>query len=235
MIIDSMPRLRELVSQAPNNTYNSYFNNFIVDFEDNFLMQRKWEIYNTYLESMDQNSWCEFKKKAYDLCELKTTYGWRQLIDLFSEAAAYYYAKNLGCQIINFIPTSNKKSPDIIAQRNNFIFLFEVKKINISDIEINRINNREAICCSGETQKNLMKKIEVTIRKAHEQIISYDSQRKHSHFIFIDIDFDKPLIDPRERFNDIAEYIHLNKIKENLNIEVVLNTVYFFDTLTKQI
>lgn len=148
------------------------------------------EVYEAALHALDLESWVILSKKAHEAFrEKRNTRGKSQFFSLLNEALAYEYLVKEGYSNIRLIADSKKKkTPDISCKLNGKEHCCEVKTINISTEEINRISSGEVFDASiyQNLSKGFIDKLIYTINSAVVQITSYSSYG----LVYVIINFD---------------------------------------------
>src|SRR2546425_12832473 len=116
-----LPRIYELKDTLvdPSQT-DAYFQNFeegLAGYKSKLNAFLKLE---RQLGALDDAAWCDVRgRAAVHLVAPKRTNGrgWQTLFDVFSEARAYAYLRDIGCTGIHFIPRGKTRTPDFGALR----------------------------------------------------------------------------------------------------------------------
>lgn len=146
------------------------------------------------LQGLDDEAWESLKGEA--LPRLKSphpTRGWQELFDTLNEAKGYNHLVRLGCTGIKFVPratTKNVQTPDLRGFAGTTQVLCEVKTINVSDDEANRL----ATGGVGTTQRYLeqpfLDKLSSTIGKAATQLLAFDKDLNSRRIVYVVFNFD---------------------------------------------
>jgi len=194
MYRDKLPRIYELKdlvkdAQSPD----AYFQKFEDTLSINGQKMQKFIELEAALEELDPESWENLKKKATPFLLVRDQRrGWHQLFDTLIEVYGYIYLKNIGCQKISFIPPSETETPDLQGTLGNVFVICEVKRINISDEEIDA--RRNMTVQDGESENSLsqgfFKKLNSALLKARDQLIKFCSDNNSRRIIYIVINFD---------------------------------------------
>jgi len=183
-------RLYELKELGGDNP-DSYFNNL----EE--LLKNQTNCYTSLakdINRLDKDSW-EFLRKecSNDLCNPDEKRGWSQLFNKLNEVKGYIHLLEKGCNNIKFIPKStknNEETPDLEGTSDKVSFLCEVKTINKSDVEIQRVENRECKEVGLHLNEGLRSQLKLVILKAKSQLENYCSDENMERIAYILINND---------------------------------------------
>jgi hypothetical protein len=116
-----LPRLYELKDLLSDPCHpDAYFRNFEDHLEDSgcFATFSGWE---KVLQGLDPAAWLSLEHKvSANVSQMdKKGRGWQQLFDTLGEALAYNFLRQAaGCSIVQFIPESNNRTPDLEGTRD---------------------------------------------------------------------------------------------------------------------
>ncbi len=119
---------------------------------------------------LDENAWDFVKNEvSSDMNQHSDNRGWTQLFNKLNEVKGYIYLTDMGCVKVRFIPTSKKQNvetPDLRGEKDNETYLCEVKTINKSDYEIDRVKKRLDKSISYELNDGLKSQIKNRAQRA---------------------------------------------------------------------
>ena len=147
------------------------------------------------LQGLDDEAWKLLKAEA--LPRLKSphpTRGWQQLFDTLNEAKGYNYLAGIGCTDVKFIPraTTNKvQTPDLRGLLGPSRVLCEVKTINVSDDEANRLATGDVGTTLRYLEQPFFDKLSSTIRTAAIQLLTFDKDLTSRRNVYVVFNFDE--------------------------------------------
>jgi hypothetical protein len=215
--------LRDLIEDpsAPG-AYFQDFDNLVRDHPD---VMQYWFAREEELRGLDVVSWDFLKNEARPyLTRRDQNRGWHQLFTILNQARAYNYLRDIGCSTVQFIPRATLKgeeTPDLEAELNSLTVLCEVKTINISDEEAVARVDFKARTTTGRLEPGFFNKMTSDIKKAKEQMDSYDPRTNVRRIVYLVVNFDDLLGDCKEQhFKQVDQYLAQNKFP---GIEVVFH------------
>ena len=146
------------------------------------------------LQELDAEAWEFLRGEA--LPRLKAqhpTRKWQQLFDTLNEAKGYNYLVSIGCTDIKFIPraiTDKVQTPDLRGFLGTTPVLCEVKTINVSDDEANRLATGGVGTTLRYLEKLFLDKLSSTIRSAAAQLLSFDKDLTSRRIVYVVFNFD---------------------------------------------
>src|SRR4051812_34958241 len=137
-----LPRIYELKDSLVDLSHpDAYFQNFEEGLGEHKSKLDAFQKLERQLAALDDTAWRDVRDRAaVHLVAPKRTNGrgWQALFDVFSEARAHGYLRDIGCTGIQFIPRGKTRTPDLGAMRDGRPLFCEVKTINISQDEAER-------------------------------------------------------------------------------------------------
>jgi hypothetical protein len=146
------------------------------------------------LQGLDAEAWEFLKSEA--LPRLKAahpTRGWQQLFDTLNEAKGYNYLARIGCTGIKFIPRAKKdgiQTPDLRGFSDATTVLCEVKTINVSDDEANRLATGGVGTTRLYLEKPFFDKLSSSICAAATQLLTFDKDFASRRIVYVIFNFD---------------------------------------------
>jgi hypothetical protein len=146
------------------------------------------------LQGLDAEAWEFLKSEAKP--RLKTahpTRGWQQLFDTLNEAKGYNYLARIGCTDIKFIPlatTDKVQTPDLRGFLGATRVLCEVKTINVSDDEVNRLATGGVGTTRLHLKNQFFDKLSSVIRTAASQLLAFDKDLTSRRIAYVVFSFD---------------------------------------------
>jgi hypothetical protein len=146
MYRNQLPRIYELRDMLPNPLpRHAYFRDLDSTLATIPQKLKQFCDVESGLQGLDTAAWIYLKAELVPLLTAKhETRGWQQLFDKLNQAKAYNYLVCIGCTSVRFIPESKRKvqrTPDLEALLQGRKLLCEVKTINVSGDEANRLHN----------------------------------------------------------------------------------------------
>ncbi|MCX5889257.1 MAG: hypothetical protein NTY36_07375 [Deltaproteobacteria bacterium] len=239
MFRNEFPRGYELRDQIKSqDSLNPFWKDLDETFQNPIMgpgKRRKFRPIEAALQSLDSGAWEFLKNKVANLLakwDEKNARGQQQLIDILNEAFAYSFLKSeVGCSDIKFIPQSDingKETPDLEGRLGHIKVISEVKTINISDDEalIRREMSLRFRPRCGQPSCKLEEaffeqKLSKPLKKAKDQIQSYDPSNEARHIVYIIPNFDDMWETQKEEyFQQIDDFLYNNMIN---GIEIVFH------------
>jgi hypothetical protein len=146
------------------------------------------------LQGLDAEAWEFLKGEA--LPRLKAqhpTRKWQQLFDTLNEAKGYNHLARIGCTDIKFIPratTDKVQTPDLRGLLGATRVLCEVKTINVSDDEANRLAGDGVGTTLPYLEQPFLDKLSSTIRTAASQLLAFDKDLASRRIVYVVFNFD---------------------------------------------
>ncbi len=193
-INDELQRISQLRDYSINlNSPNAYFRAG----DDKLTNPSKRQFFvalESELQGLDDEAWKFLKCEA--LPRLKSphpTRGWQQLFDTLNEAKGYNHLARIGCADIKFIPraTANKvQTPDLRGLLGATPVLCEVKTINVSDNEANRLAAGGVGTTLRYLEQPFFDKLSSTICTAATQLLAFDKNLTSRRNVYVVFNFD---------------------------------------------
>lgn len=203
-----LPRVYELKDSVDPSHPDAYFQRFEPSLDEN---ERKLDAFvklERQLTVLDPDAWSDLKGRASVHLISKAREqgrGWQALFDVFSEARAFGYLLETGCEHVSFIKREDTKTPDLMATRDGTQLFCEVKTINVSADQAEkrqRIGRGEFV--SGATSLHVgdkfLNKLTTTLEHAVLQLDSVDPHRGSQRMIFTVVHFDDWIGDYQDRY-----------------------------------
>jgi hypothetical protein len=114
------------------------------------------------LRGLDSDAWDALKDAAAQRLVRTKDRGWQPLFDILNEAKAYNHLVSIGCTSVQFIPRSKRhgeRTPDLQALSNSVITFCEVKTINMSAEEVERLRSGGVGTTLMQVKDGLLNKI----------------------------------------------------------------------------
>jgi hypothetical protein len=219
------PRIYELRDFVPSpHPPGAYFRDLDASLAEISQKRKQYDDIEAELGELDDAAWAFLKEEVRPYVLKKDKHrAWQQLFDILNQAKAYGHLKREGCEDIEFIPRAiadAQQTPDLKAKKGEHVVLCEVKTLNVSKEEIDRM----VIGGVGTTQAKLnsqfLRKLAATLDKADKQMTSYfpgDARRA----VYMIVNFDDRLHEYSGDYRQqIDEFLRLR----NTNVlEVVLD------------
>ena len=148
---------------------------------------------------MDGESWTTLRDKALYYVERRHELrAWEQLFDCLHEASGYYWLKGLGCNQIEFLPTTpGTPQPDLRARFQDSVCLLEVKCINRSDESLRNLTilGRDPVVfrdASYDLPPEFYKKLNSTLDVARTQLNARPESATARKIALLVLGFDPP-------------------------------------------
>jgi hypothetical protein len=216
------PRLSELqVISVRLNSPNAYFQAADTKFTDP-LKRRYFLRIEEDLRSLDPDAWDALRNVAAQRLIRTKDRGWQPLFDALNEAKAYNHLVSIGCTSVKFIPRSKKqggRTPDLQAMSNSVLTFCEVKTINLSAVEIERLRSSGIGTTLLEVEDGLLNKITSDLHNAHDQMNKFYPANDARRIIYMIVNFDNNFDMAWKYQNQVRA--HVDKVRP-LGVEVVL-------------
>src|SRR5262249_7370434 len=121
------------------------------------------------------------------------TRGWHQLFDTLDEAKGYNHLVRIGCTDIEFLPratTNQVQTPDLRGFLGATRVLCEVKTINVSDDEANRLATGGVGTTLRHLKRPFFNKLSSTIGTAATQLLAFDKDLTNRRIVYVVFNFD---------------------------------------------
>jgi hypothetical protein len=171
--------LHELSEQShPDNYFTSVFQHHFA--YDPNLTQMSFGPLERALERLDKEAWGQLIGKALPFVTQKDPRRqWSQLFNHLYEAFGYEWLVEQGYKSIEFVARSDKKSertPELLGKSQTSTAILEVKTVNRSDIEIDRlaIFPPPVLDLTQGLSEGFKRKLLDDIRNAREQLENFD-------------------------------------------------------------
>jgi hypothetical protein len=172
--LHQFPRLNSLYERSDRSDPENYFN--APSFEVNELWPPFLKWVEQHLQRLDNEAWEQLVAKALpEVCRRDPRRGWSQLWSVLHEAMGYALLADRGYTNIRFVDRGDEKTPDLLGESPTSRAIVEVKTVNCSDEDIDRLNSWPPIALdmgSGLSLK-FKEKLEKTIDVARTQLRQY--------------------------------------------------------------
>jgi hypothetical protein len=192
---DELPRISQLRDYSVNlNSLKAYFRG-----DDDKLsnpQKRKFFVaLEQELQGLDPEAWEFLKCEALPRLKARhPTRGWQQLFDTLNEGKGYNFLVRIGCKDIKFIQkTGNSKTPDLQGFLESAWVLCEVKTINVSKDEANRLTNGGVQTKRLYLEKEFFNKLSSDICIAASQLSAFDKDSASRRIVYMIFNFDDRL------------------------------------------
>jgi hypothetical protein len=149
------------------------------------------------LQGLDAEAWEFLKGEALPRLKAQhSTRGWQQLFDTLNEAKGYNYLVRICCKDIKFIPrakTNNVQTPDLRGFLGSAPVLCEVKTINVSEDEANRLATGGVGTTRLYLEKEFFDKLSSVIHAAASQLLAFDKDLTRRRIVYVVFNFDDRL------------------------------------------
>jgi hypothetical protein len=146
------------------------------------------------LQGLDDEAWEFLKSEALPrLKSPRPTRGWQELFDTLNEAKGYNHLARIGCTGVKFVPRATTKkvqTPDLRGFLGTAPVLCEVKTINVSDDEANRLATGGVGTTWLYLEKEFFNKLSLVIRKAASQLLEFDKDLTSRRIVYVVFNFD---------------------------------------------
>jgi hypothetical protein len=146
------------------------------------------------LQELDAEAWQFLKGEVLPRLKARDpTRGWQQLFDTLNEAKGYNYLRRIGCKDIKFIPRANRENvqtPDLQGFLSSVRILCEVKTINVSDNEANRLASGGVGTTLRYLEQPFLDKLVSVIRTAASQLLAFDKDLTNRRIAYVVFNFD---------------------------------------------
>jgi hypothetical protein len=226
MFRSELPRIYELRDLLPAPIpAGAYFQNFDETLASLPQKLKQFRDIEADLQTLDDAAWSYLKGELAPLLVARhDTRGWQQLFDKLNQAKAYACLARSGCTDIRFIPESKvegQRTPDLEAREDGRKVLCEVKTLNVSDDEANRL------LCHGVGQPNdelpgsFFGKLASLLTLPAAQIEAYCSHFESRRMAYVVVNFDDRLHEYADRYRvQLKQFLEHNTPPQ---LEVVLD------------
>jgi hypothetical protein len=149
------------------------------------------------LQGLDAEAWEFLKGEALPRLKAQhSTRGWQQLFDTLNEAKGYNYLVRIDCKDIKFIPRSkanNVQTPDLRGFLDSAQVLCEVKTINVSEDEANRLATGGVGTTRLYLEKEFFDKLSSVIHTAASQLLAFEKDLTSRRIVYVVFNFDDRL------------------------------------------
>lgn len=175
------------------------------------------------LQGLDDEAWAFLKGEALPrLIATDPTRPGEPLFETLNEAKGYNHLVRIGCTNVKFIPrsTANTRTPDLQGLLASTNVLCEVKTINRSTIEIDRINKGDAAPTLPYLPEGFFNKLSCDLKTASSQLLAFSADAGIHRIAYIVVNLDERVECADEYRSQIETYI-ANVAKPD--VEVVLD------------
>ena len=136
--------LQDLASEHPNDCWITRYQ-ALYEFDDEQYIRNQLSIYKDAINSLDEIAWKALLGKIKKLFKQNDPLrGKQQFFNQLNEALAYKFLKNCGYSNIVFISEGREKTPDNKFEQDKYKGLCEVKTINKSKEEYDRVETYDS-------------------------------------------------------------------------------------------
>lgn len=184
----------------------------------------RWERYNQILRQLSGEDFKIFKKKIIPLATIRDKKrGWEQLFSILEELEGFNYLKKEQSLNPHFVSEYRQgETPDLYDKKAGAVM--EVKTNNVSDVNLEKIQERELIRGRRNLPDNLKEKIKNIVSRAKDQIKGFCEGQyceKNKRFIFLSINLDTSCDIEPEKFRVQKQIEQLiNDIERDFNIVI---------------
>jgi hypothetical protein len=155
----------------------AYFKDLDISLAQISQKRKQYDDIESELAELDETAWSFLKQEARPYVLKRDKHrGWQQLFDILNQAKAYGYLKREGCQDIAFIPRSaidGQQTPDLKAMGTEGPVLCEVKTLNVSKDESDRMKTGGVGTTQSRLNDAFFKKLTTTLSAAERQMAAY--------------------------------------------------------------
>ena len=172
------PRIYELWDFVPSpHPPEAYFKDLDVSLAQISQKRKQYDDIESELAELDEAAWSFLKQEARPYVLKRDKHrDWQQLFDILNQAKAYGYLKREGCRDIAFIRRSTidgQQTPDLKATGTEGPVLCEVKTLNVSKDEIDRMKTGGVGTTQVKLNDAFLKKLSATLSAAERQMVTY--------------------------------------------------------------
>jgi hypothetical protein len=227
-----LPRIYELRDLIPTPAPpGAYFRDFDKRLTDCPQALKQFRDIETDLQGLDFAAWTYLKGELAPLLIAKhETRGWQQLFDKLNQAKAYNYLARVGCTGILFIPESKVKrqrTPDLEASAQDGQVLCEVKTVNVSEDEANRLHNYGVGTITDQLPESFFIKLSSSLTQATAQMLAYNADTKTKRIAYIIVNFDARLHEYADRYQLQIDQFMANNPTPNLEVRFDIKPAFY--------
>ncbi len=190
MYRNELPRIYELRDLLPNPLPpDAYFRDLDSTLATIPQKLKQFLDIESDLQGLDAAAWAYLKAELVPLLTAKhETRGWQQLFDKLNQAKAYNDLVSIGCTGVRFIPESKKKgqrTPDLEALLQGQQVLCEVKTINVSKDEANRLHSGGVGGPTDPLPEAFFGKLELSLTEARAQTQAHSTSTDTKRIAYI--------------------------------------------------
>jgi surface-adhesin protein E len=172
------PRIYELREFVPSpHPPEAYFKDLDISLAQISQKRKQYDDIESELAGLDEAAWSFLKQEARPYVLKRDKHrAWQQLFDILNQAKAYGYLKREGCQDIAFIPRSTidgQQTPDLKATDTEGPVLCEVKTLNVSKDEIDRMKTGGVGATQSRLNDAFLNKLTTPLSAAERQMATY--------------------------------------------------------------
>jgi hypothetical protein len=174
------------------------------------------------LRGLDADAWDALKSAAARRLIRTKDRGWQPLFDTLNEAKAYNHLVAIGCTSVKFIPqskTKRQRTPDLQALSDSVVTFCEVKTINVSDKEAERLRNGGVGTTLLTVEDGLLSKITSVLQNANDQMYKFYPLNDARRIVYVVVNFDNNFDMALEYQSQVRS--HVDDVKP-LGVEAVL-------------
>ncbi len=228
-----LPRIYELYDLGPNPAPPEfYFRNLDQSLAEIPQKLKQFRDIERDLQGLDPAAWAFLKSELAPLLTAKDPVrGWEALLNKLNQAKAYNYLVRCGYSRVAFIPPSSvkgKKTPDLEASNAAGKALCEVKTINVSDIEAERLQAGGVTTVEDQLNIFFLNKLGSTLRQAKTQIEAYDPNGECKKIAYVTINYDNRSHEYGDLYRiQIDQYLTLDQPAPGLKIEFDIKEAFY--------
>lgn len=226
MFRKELPRiyeLRDLLPEPP--PADAYFRNLDASLAAIPQKLRQFRDWESELQGLDPTAWAFLKLELAPLLVVRhPTRGWQQFFDKLNQAKAYNYLKAAGFTGVEFVPVSaikGQRTPDLQARAGSTTILCEVKTINVSKDEADRVATGGVGTTIDQLAPEFFGKLTSALAQANAQMIGYEANQATKKIVYVVVNFDDRLHEYGDEYRrQIEECLRSNSVPE---LEVILD------------
>ena len=226
------PRLHELRDTLPTPLPpDAYFHDCDSTLAESPQKRRQFRDIESDVQSLDPEAWAFLKAELTPLLTAKhPKRGWQQLFDKLNQAKGYRYLVACGCTNVRFIPESKmngQRSPDLQGNLEGILTLCEVKTINVSDEEADRLHGHRAFEVTDQLSEGFFTKLASTLRDAEAQMNAFSQAAGVRKIAYVIVNFDDRLGEYADRYRAQIDERHSKITPPDIEVELDIKPAFY--------
>lgn len=232
MYRNELPRIYELRDLLPNPLpTGAYFRDLDSTLATIPQKLKQFRDFESELQGLDAAAWTYLKAELMPLLTAKhKRRGWQQLFDKLNQAKAYNYLVCIGCTDVRFIPESKsegQRTPDLEALSQGRHVLCEVKTINVSEDEANRLRNGGVGVPSDQLPEPFFNKLASSLTEAMAQTRAYSTSTDTERIAYIIVNFDDRMHEYADQYQVQISQFMANNPTPGLEVRFDIKEAYY--------